>query len=217
MRRLVIYGDTAFAEEISIIIKKEGVDSVVAFTNDQKFITRNTINDIPVYATADLQKAIGEDFEVLIAYGYFQMNNLREKIYNECNAYGWKIGSYVSVNATCFTDSIGEGTIIWPNCYIGPNVIIGRCNIIQASCILAHDNKLGDFNYLAPGIVMGGRSAIKNHCFIGLNSTVKSDVCLSDYSLLGSGCNLLKDSVSYGCYAGNPAKLLSDNSIEMRI
>ena len=194
MRRFVIYGDTAFAEEISTIIKKEGVDSVVAFTNDEEFITRNTINGIPVYATAELQKVIGEDFEVLTAYGYIQMNNLREKIYNECKSYGWRIGSYVSVNATCFTDSIGEGTMIWPNCYIGPNVKIGRCNIIQASCTLAHDNKLGDFNYLAPGIVMGGRSTIMSHCFIGLNSTVKSDVCLSDYTLLDYACNMLNSS-----------------------
>lgn len=217
MRRFVIYGDTAFAEEISIIINKEGVNSVVAFTNDQDFITRNTINGIPVYATVELQKAVGEDFEVLIAYGYIQMNNLREKIYNECKSYGWKIGTYVSVNATCFTDSIGEGTIIWPNCYIGPHAKIGKCTIIQASCTLAHDNELGDFNYLAPGVVMGGRSKIQSHCFLGLNSTVKSDACLNDYTLIGSGSNVLGDTVTNGCFFGNPARMQQGNSLQKTI
>lgn len=217
MRRLVIYGDTAFAEEISIIIKKEGVDCVVAFTNDKDFITHNAINGIPVYATEELHKAISEDFEVLIAYGYIQMNNLREKIYNECKTFGWKIGSYVSVNATCFTDSIGEGTIIWPNCYIGPHAKIGKCTIIQASCTLAHDNELGDFNYLAPGVVMGGRSKIQSHCFLGLNSTVKSDACLNDYTLIGSGSNVLGDTTTNGCYFGNPARMQKGNSLQKTI
>lgn len=217
MRRLVIYGDTAFAEEIYLIITREGKDRVVAFTNEKKFITRDNILGIPVLPTEVVETTIGKDFEVLIAYGYIKMNNLREKIYKECLSYGWSIGKYVSCNAVCFSDNIGEGTMIWPNCYIGPNVRIGLCNIIQASCTLAHDNELGDFNYLAPSVVMGGRSKVCSHSFIGLNSTVKSDVILNDYTLLGCGCNMLANSASHGCYVGNPAKILSNDSLEMTI
>jgi len=217
MKKYVIYGDTAFAEELFLIIIKEGRDSVVAFTNDKEFVTRNSILGVPVYPTNELEDHVGNSFEILIAYGYVKMNQLREKVYNECLSYGWRIGSYVSINSTCFSESIGEGTMIWPNCYIGPNVKIGRCNIIQSSCTLPHDNELGDFNYLAPGVVMGGRSIVKNHCFIGLNSTVKSEVCLSDYTLLGCGCNMLKDSVVNGCYIGNPAKLFNNNSTGVTI
>lgn len=217
MRKLVIYGDTAFAEEIYLIITKEGKDIVVAFTNEKKFMTRNKILGIPVLPIEELEETIGKGFEVLIAYGYINMNNLREKVYKECLSYGWIIGKYVSCNAICFSNSIGDGTIIWPNCYIGPNIKIGRCNIIQASCTLAHDNELGDFNYLAPGVVMGGRSKISSHSFIGLNSTLKSDVFLNDYTLLGCGSNMLMNSDCYGCYVGNPAKMLGKNSLEMKI
>lgn len=193
MNYYVVYGDTAFAEEIAFIITKEGRDRVVAFTNDKQFKTRDSINGIPVYTTEVLQEALGRDFEVLIVYGYTKMNTLREKIYNECKAFGWMVGKYVSLYSTCFSEFIGEGSIIWPNCYIGPGVKMGCCNIIQASCTLAHDNEMGDFNYLAPGVVMGGRSKMMNHCFLGLNSTLKSSVCLSDFSLLGSGCNMLEN------------------------
>lgn len=207
-KRYVIYGDTAFAEELSIIITKEARDSVIAFTNDKSFMTRNSINGIPVWSTEELLGAVGSDFELLIAYGYTKMNSLREKIYNECLSYGWNIGTYISPNSICFADCIGEGTIVWPNCYIGPNVKIGRCNIIQASCTLPHDNELGDYNYLAPGVVMGGRSSMKSYCFIGLNSTVKSEVCLEDYTLLGCGCNMLKNSEWGGYLLATPQKCL---------
>jgi len=189
----------------------------VAFTNEKEYMTRDRIFGIPVLPTEELDKTIGKDFQVLIAYGYVNMNNLREKVYKECLSYGWIVGNFVSCNALCLSDCIGEGTIIWPNCYIGPNVKIGCCNIIQASCTLAHDNELGDFNYLAPGVVMGGRSKISSHSFIGLNSTLKSDVFIDDYTLLGCGSNMLINSDRYGCYVGNPAKKLVKNSLEMKI
>ncbi len=216
-KRIVIYGDTAFAEEVYYIISHEGKDNVVAFTNEKEYMTRDEIDGVPVYSTDSLQSIIGDNFEVLIAYGYTKMNTLREKIYEECLSHGWRISSYVSVHSICLTDSIGEGTMIWPNCYIGPNVKIGRCNIIQSSCTLPHDNEIGDFNYFAPGVVFGGRSKVHSYCFIGLNSTIKSDVILDDYILLGCGCNMLKSGISYGCYVGNPAKLIGNKSIEISI
>ena len=50
------------------------------------------------------------------------------------SAAGIKVGSYISTNAICYSDRIGEGSIVWPNVYIGPDVVIGICNIIKASC-----------------------------------------------------------------------------------
>ena len=193
-KNYVIYGDTPFAEELFNIISFEGRDCVVAFTNDKAFMTREAIRSLRVIPFDELIKTIEVPFEVLLAYGYTKMNSLREKVYNECKSAGMKVGTYISINALCYTDGIGEGSMVWPNVYIGPGACIGRCNIIQASCTLAHDNTIGDFNYLAPGVVLGGRVSVANYCFLGLNCTVKSEVRLPDQTLLGCGCNMLKTS-----------------------
>ena len=193
-KNYVIYGDTPFAEEIYNIISFEGRDCVVAFTNDRAFMTRKAIKGLQVIPFDELNDSLTEPFEILLAYGYIKMNSLREKVYNECKSAGMNVGTYISTNALCYTDGIGEGTIVWPNVYIGPGTCIGHCNIIQASCTLAHDNTVGNFNYLAPGVVLGGRVSIANYCFLGLNCTVKSDVSLPDQTLLGCGCNMLKSS-----------------------
>lgn len=216
-KNFVIYGDTSFAEELFNIITFEGRDCVVAFTNDSFFMTRIEIKGRPVIPFDKLVETIKEPFEILIAYGYMKMNTLREKVYNECKASGMEVGSYISKNALCYSDRIGEGSLVWPNVYIGPDVVIGICNIIKACCEVAHNNVLGDFNYIAGSVVMGGRASISNHCFIGLNSTIKSGIALAEYTLLGMGCNMLKESEPYGVYVGNPAKLLLKRSLEVSI
>lgn len=211
-KNFVIYGDTPFAEEIFNIISFEGRDCVVAFTNDRVFITRKAIKGLQVIPFDELNESLTDSFEILLAYGYTRMNSLREKVYNECKSAGMKVGTYISINALCYSEYIGEGSMVWPNVYIGPGTSIGRCNIIQASCTLAHDNTLGDFNYLAPGVVLGGRVSISNYCFLGLNCTVKSDLHILDKTILGSGCNMIHDSLIEGCYYGNPGRVSEKQS-----
>ena len=143
--------------------------------------------------------------------------HLTEKLYNECKSAGMTVGTYISTNALCYSDGIGEGSLIWPNVYIGPDVVIGICNIIKASCEVAHNNVIGNFNYIAGSVVMGGRASISNYCFIGLNSTIKSGITLADFTLLGMGGNMLKESEPYGVYIGNPARISKKKSIEVSI
>lgn len=216
-KNYVIYGDTPFAEEIFNIISFEERDCVVAFTNDRTFMTRKEIKGMPVIPFDDLCETIKKPFDILLAYGYTMMNSLREKVYNECKSAGLKVGKYISTNAKCYTDSIGEGSMVWPNVYIGTGACIGRCNIIQASCTLAHDNTIGDFNYLAPGVVLGGRVCVANYCFLGLNSTLKSDIYISNQTIIGSGCNMLNSSEQNSCYIGNPARKINRQSTEITI
>ena len=213
-KNYIIYGDTSFAEEIFNIISIEGEDHVIAFTNDRTFISRNNINNLSVIPFDELNDIIKEPFEILLAYGYTKMNSLREKVYEECKTAGMKVGTYVSNKALCYSEKIGEGSIVWPNVYIGPGVSIGCCNIIQASCTFAHDNIIGDFNYFAPGVVLGGRVSVANNCFLGINCTVKSDVHLLNGTLLGCGCNMIHDSDIGRCYYGNPARMSFKYSID---
>ncbi len=217
-KNFVIYGDTSFAEEMYKIISFEGRDIVIAFTNDRAFLNRREIDGIPVIPIDELANSMQKPFEVLLAFGYTQMNKLREKIYYECKVAGFIVGSYISTNAICYSNNIGEGTFIWPGVYIGPDVVIGTCNIIKAACEIAHNNVIGDFNYIAGSVVMGGLACIGNHCFIGLNSTLRDNIHLADYTLLGCGCNMLKNNdIVGGGYVGNPARMLKKRSLDIKI
>ena len=216
-KKYVIYGDSSFAERLCLYILHEKKHEVTAFTNDDNYISRTSILGIPVIPFSSFLTKLKNDCELLIAYGYTDMNNLREKVYKECINAGCRIGSYISENALIYSNHIEEGNIILPGVVIGPNSFIGKCNFFASSCVVSHDSKIGDFNFFSTNVVMGGYSNIGNHCFLGLHSSVKNGITLSDYTFLGQNCNMLKNSVLWGGYVGNPARLLEKKSIELKI
>ena len=206
MENIVIYGETEFAERIFYYIKFENAANVLAFTNARNYKEKECIQGIPVIAFEDLNEVFaGIEFKILIAIGYTQMNNIREKIYKECKDSSYDIATYISKTAILYSQSIEEGCIVMPNVYVGPNCKIGKCNIIASSCCLSHDNEIGDFNFISSNVVFGGHSKVCNNCFIGLNCTIRDGIIVEDYSLIGSASNLLKSTEKHGVYAGNPA------------
>lgn len=219
MENVVIYGETAFAERIYSYIKCENEMNVISFTNAKAFKKKETIQDIPVVAFEDLDERFkGVEFSILIAIGYVQMNNIRKKIYKECKLAGYTIASYISKTAIIYQSKLGEGCIIMPNCYIGPQCNIGNGSILEACVNLSHDNKIGDFNFISTNTTLGGYASICNNCFVGLNSTIKSSICVNDYSLIGAGTNVLKSTESYSVNVGNPShQLVGKNSLDSKI
>ncbi len=219
MENVVIYGETAFAERIYSYIKFENNMNVLAFTNAKAFKEKDTIQGIPVIAFEELNEKLGnKDFGILIAIGYVQMNNIRQKIYKECINAGHRMATYISKKATLYSDNIGKGCIIMPNVYIGPNCTIGKGNIIASCTCLSHDNKIGDFNFISSNAIFGGHSTVCNNSFIGLGSVIRDGITVNDYSLIGSATNLLMSTDTKGIYAGNPSrKLEGKDSLNSKI
>lgn len=219
MENVVIYGETAFAERIYSYIKFEKSMNVIAFTNAKAFKEKDSIQGIPVIAFEELNEKLGsKDFGILIAVGYVQMNNIRKKIYKECKDAGHRIATYISQTSTLYSDDIGEGCIIMPNVYIGPNCKIGSCNIIASCTCLSHDNKVGDFNFISSNAIFGGHSTVCDNCFIGLGCVIRDGITINNYSLIGSATNLLTSTDSKGIYVGNPSrKLEGKDSLNSKI
>lgn len=213
MKSYVIFGDSALAERIYKYIKKENTDKVLCFTNEERFINRNVIADLDVVPFEKLSSLYEKDsFEILICIGYANMNKLRKKIYEFCKKNEYKIGTWISSTVIAYTEDIAEGNIIMPGVLIGPGVKIGKCNILESSTCLTHDNLIGDFNFISSHCTFGGNAVVKNFCFIGLNATIKSSITIADYSLLGMGCVQNKGTDPLCVYVGNPSRKLENRS-----
>lgn len=214
MRNLVILGDSSFAERISIYIREEKKDKLIAFTLDRERITRTVIDGIPVLPLDELDLYLGKgSFEIILGIGYTRMNDLRSTLYKKCISLGYSIGSYISTKAIVYTSKVGCGSIILPNVLVGPKCEIGICTFFESSCVLSHDNIIGDFNFLSTNVVLGGNAKIGNHCFVGLHATIKNSLVIPDYTLIGSGTNMIRSpQETYSVYVGNPARCLVDRS-----
>ena len=120
MRNLVIFGDTQYAERLYKYIVLEGVDRVIAFTQEKNFVSRKSIQGIPVMNFGELHYIMKEEFEIILGIGYTKMNLLKAEIFKKCKDLDYLIGSYISKNAILYSDDIGEGTFIAPGTIIGP-------------------------------------------------------------------------------------------------
>lgn len=160
MRQFIIFGNTSFALRIASYIDTEGIDKVVAFTQESAYADKTEIGDRPILPFEDLGSFYELDsFYILIGIGYSQMNELREKIYHKCRNNHYHIGTYISKRALCYSDKISEGCIILPGALIGPNSRIGICNYFESNCVLSHDNTIGNFNFLSTNAILGGGPA----------------------------------------------------------
>lgn len=213
MRNLVIFGNSPYAERLYKYISLEHSDRVIAFTQEQEYISRSEIQELPVVAFESLHTYLNTDFEIILGIGYCKMSDLKEQVYRKCVDRGYMVGSYISDKAIVYTDRIGFGCFICPGALLGPDVTLGIGNYLGSGTILSHDNILGDFNFLSTNVVLGGSATIGNHCFVGLHATIKSDVHINDYTLVGAASNVLKITdvnKKGGVIVGNPAKLLED-------
>ena len=207
MKQYVIFGDNAFAQRIYQYISYEGIHKVLCFTNEERFISRNSIEDLNVVPFEQLSKRYDKStFEILICIGYTKMNQLRNQIYTLCKDAGYNVGSWLSSRCLSYTNNIEEGNIIMPGVLIGPGSKLGICNIVESRVCISHDSTLGNFNFISSNVILGGYASIHNRTFIGLNATIKSGVSIATLSLIGAAANVITPTEAEGVYIGNPAK-----------
>ncbi len=207
LNKFIIIGTTPFSAVIRNIIVAEGGD-VIAYSTSRSFATEDTFDGLPIIYTEDiLAKKVDADLSYINTIGYSKMNTIREKVHNQLKSMNLPIASYISKQSLVYTNKIGEGCIIMPGAFVGPDVEIGDSNIIYANTSITHHIKLGNYNFIGSGCIIGGNVSIGNNCFLGLNSTIKNRCSIDDYTLLGSGANLTKSTNGLGgVFVGNPAK-----------
>ena len=216
MKRVVILGDTEFAEELYQVMTTEGID-VAAFTVDKQYIKSDTFCNLPMLPFEIIDECLEmENYEVVLALGYSRMNNIRKLKYEECKKRDFSIATFCSNKAFIYTKSIGEGCIIMPSAYIGPSVKMGVCNVVKVKNSLPHHNTVGNFNWFSGGCTFGGGTKIGNNCFFGLCSTIRNSINVADYTFSAANAYLYKNTIEGKAYIGMPAKII-DGKTSMEI
>lgn len=208
MKKIIILGNTEFAEELYQVMTAEGIE-VVAFTVDRIYMESDTFCNLPMYPFESIEDYLDmSEVDVALALGYSQMNYVRKLKYEECKQRGYSIATFCSEKAFIYTESIGEGSIIMPSVYIGPSVEIGLCNVFKVKISLPHHNKVGNFNWFSGGCTFGGGTIVGSNCFLGLSTTVRNSICLADCTFAAANSYIHKNTLEGGAYMGMPAKII---------
>ena len=207
MKTIYIVGGDGFARECYILLKTlANYGTEITFGG---FLGHGGYGKTVDYKTyqhlyiGEVSKHVFKDNEyVIIGAGY---PGLRKKIYEELKARN--IPFFNLIAGTSFLgDSveIGEANIILSSA-ITTNVFLGNGNVFNGFVIVAHDSKIGSFNFFGPRSQILGNVTVGNSNQIGANAILLPKSKIGDNNIIAPLSAIYKGCKN-NCYMiGNPA------------
>ena len=215
-RNLIIVGTGTFAEFIYKHFEKNANYNVVAFSVEKKFISTNTLHGKPVVPFENIEHLYPTiNTDVFVAIGFANMNRVRADYITKAKSKGYKLASYISPNATYFTEEpLEENCFIDDNVVIQPFVKLGKGVIIFAGAVISHHSNIGNFVLIASGAKTGGQCIIEDYSFLGINSVVIENIKIRKGTLVGAGCIIKKNTTEWSAYISSGSILCKRKSYD---
>jgi len=202
-----MFGTGKIAECASYYFERDGEYQIVAFCCDRSFLDGSTFAGRPVVAFEDIDHLFPpEEYELFIALGYHQVNQLRRKKFLEGLAKGYALASYSSPQVQGdFT--IGANSLVLDNVSIQPKAQIGNNVFIWGGAMIGHHAVVQDHCWVTGSANIGGLTSIGESTFLGLNSTIGQSVTIGERCLLGANTLVTK------CLAEDSVVVVPDTEV----
>lgn len=223
MDRIFILGTTKYSFMLHSMIEEEGQYQIIGHTVSRKYLENNyricNDNEAKLYPLEHLKKYVNvnEKVKVLNTIGYTEMNQVRQRLFDECEKLGYESVNFVSSHALVFSNLIGKGNIILPGAYIGTNVNMGNNNVFYTGCVMTHDIEIGDNNFIAANVTVGGEVKIGNNCFVGMGAVLKNRITVKDFCLIGAATYLSQNLEREKVIVPPKSIVIEKKSIEMNL
>ena len=194
-RKLVIVGDSAFAEIAREYFDADTEYDVVAFSVESAFLKRDTLHGLPVLPFESLeQHCAPADHAVFAAVTYTQLNRLRARLAAQAKARGYALASYVSPRAFVWRNvQLGEHCFVFEHNTVQPFVRIGNNVVLWSGNHIGHHSVIEDHCFVSSHVVVSGFCRIGSSSFLGVNATLANNVTLGRDNWVGPNTVVMKD------------------------
>lgn len=188
-KKLIIVGNTAFAEIAYEYFKFDSDYEPVAFSVESAYLVESEKMGLPVvpFETMEMQYAPA-DHAFFVAATYTQLNHLRERLYLLAKKKGFSPASYISSRAFVWRNAkIGEHCFIFEDNTIQPFVEMGCDVVLWSGNHIGHHSRVGNHVFVASHAVVSGFCEIGDYSFLGVNATISNNIILGRECLVGAG------------------------------
>lgn len=194
-KKVVILGDSAFAEVAYECFTRDSEYEVVGFSVNSAFLERNELFGLPVVPFEEIERFFDpEQVEFYAALVYSQLNRLRTRLYEEAKTKGYRPASYISSRAFVWPNAVlGEHCFIFEDNTIQPFVKIGNNVVLWSGNHVGHHSVIEDNCFISSHAVISGFCTVGKNTFIGVNSAIANNVVIGADNWLGVGVNILKN------------------------
>lgn len=194
-KKLVIVGDSAFAEIAYEYFTHDSSYEVIGFTVEREYRKRDSLFGLPVVDFEGIERRFSPaEHAVHVAVVYTQLNRLRARLCGEAKRKGYTMASYISSRAFVWRNvEIGEHCFIFEDNTVQPFVKIGNNNVLWSGNHIGHHSHIGDHCFISSHVVVSGFVKIGDYAFLGVNSTISNNVTIAKDCWIGPGVTIKKD------------------------
>jgi sugar O-acyltransferase (sialic acid O-acetyltransferase NeuD family) len=207
-RKLVIVGDSAFAEVACEYFTHDSDYRVVAFSVERAYLKREALLGLPVVDFESLENRFPpSECDVFAAITYAQLNRLRTRLASAAKAKGYRLASYRSSRAFVWRNvKLGEHCFIFEDNTLQPFVSIGDNVVLWSGNHIGHHSSVSANCFISSHVVISGFCEIGANSFLGVNTTVSNNVKLGRDNWIGPGVTILKDTSEGALYGASEAE-----------
>ena len=216
--KVFIYGIGSLAEKILEYNNRDQLFDIIGFLDDGGNLEASfSLLPVMTYSNFKTQYS-AEDCKIFVAIGYTKCNYYRELIVNRVLSDGYQLINYISPKSICW-----DNTIIGLNIFIADNVFVGHGSqihdgvIIYEGCTFSHNTKVESYCFISLRVASGGFTKIGHNSFIGVNTTIKDDITIGAYNIVGCGTNILKSTNEKNVIVGNPGIAKQKDTLTIKI
>lgn len=193
--RLVIVGDSAFAEIAYEYFTFDSPFEVVGFCVERAFRKKHSLLGLPVVDFEDVENRFPPaEHAMFVAVVYGQLNRVRTRLYEAGRRRGYRMASYVSSRAFVWRNvHLGEHCFIFEDNTVQPFVRIGNNTILWSGNHIGHHSVIGDHCFISSHVVISGFVQVGDYAFLGVNSTVSNNVNIGKDCWIGPGVTITRD------------------------
>lgn len=201
---LIIIGASGHGKVVADIAEKMKKWQVIQFSDDNASL--KTCGGFEVIGNIDDAINNIDNADFFVAVGN---NSTRKHIQEKLEALGASIATLIhpSVVLGAAVD-IGPGTAVMAGVVINSSSTIGKGCIINTNASLDHDNILGDYVHISPGVNIAGTVKVRQGNWIGIGASVANNIEICEGCVVGAGAVVTKSLLTAGTYVGVPAKLV---------
>ena len=194
-KKLIIVGDSAFAEIAHEYFDGDSNYEVIAFSVELAYLKRTEMRGLPVVAFEEIETQYDPvEHEVYVATVYTQLNRLRTRLAAAAKSKGYKLASYISSKAFVWRNvELGEHCFIFEDNTVQPFVKIGDNVVLWSGNHIGHHSSIQRNCFISSHVVISGFCNIGENSFIGVNASVANNINIEKDNWIGPGMTIMKN------------------------
>lgn len=217
MSKVVVFGTGNQAKLIHYFLTHDSGHGVVAFTVESKYIRSAEFLNLPVVPFENIMETHPPSaYDMFIALGAQDRNELRERVFDNIKAKGYRLISYISSKAQTWPDLVyGENVFILQATSVEPFVEIGN-NVVLIGTKVGQHVRIEDNCFISTATI-GSDVVVGRNTFMGINALVNPYVKIGKKSVIGSGAIITNDTEDYSVYSPPSTRKSSVDSRKLKI